>query len=88
MNDVKRCTGRGSVRQHFLHGPDTATVVRATNGEIVTTDGPFVEAKEHLGGFYVVSAEDLDAALALAAKVSQAIQQPIEVWPFAGVAGA
>ena len=71
-----------------LHSPDTATVVRTTNGQVLTTDGPFVEAKEHLGGFYIVHAEDLDAALALAAKVSEAIRRPIEVWPFAGVAGA
>jgi hypothetical protein len=71
-----------------LHGPETATVVRATNGEVLTTDGPFVEAKEHLGGFYIVDAPDLDAALSLAAKVSEAIRRPIEVWPFAGVEGA
>jgi hypothetical protein len=70
-----------------LHGPETATVVRAVNGEVLTTDGPFVEAKEHLGGFYIVNAPDLDAALALAARVSDAIRRPIEVWPFAGVAG-
>src|SRR5947209_19753319 len=69
-----------------LHGAETATVVRAVNGEVLTTDGPFVEAKEHLGGFYIVEAQDLDVALALAAKVSEAIRRPIEVWPFAGVA--
>ena len=69
-----------------LHAPDTATVVRADKGNVVTTDGPFVESKEHLGGFYIVDAQDLDAALTLAAKVSGAIRQPIEVWPFAGVA--
>ena len=69
-----------------LHAADTATVVRANNGEVQTTDGPFVEGKEHLGGFYIIQAQDLDAALALAAKVSEAIRRPIEVWPFAGVA--
>jgi len=47
-----------------LHDPDTATVVRISGGEVVTTDGPFVESKEHLGGFYIIQAEDLDAALA------------------------
>src|ERR1043166_3860901 len=52
-----------------LHDPDTATVVRVANGEILTTDGPFAEAREHLGGFYVINADDLDAALGWAWKV-------------------
>jgi hypothetical protein len=51
---------------------------------VVTTDGPFVEAKEHLGGFYIIEAEDLDAALAWASRVTGAIRVPIEVRPFAG----
>jgi hypothetical protein len=67
-----------------LHDPDTATVVRLSDGEVVTTDGPFVEAKEHLGGFYIIQAEDLDAALAWASRVTDAINRPIEVRPFAG----
>jgi hypothetical protein len=67
-----------------LHEPATATVVRLSDGEVVTTDGPFVEAKEHLGGFYVLQAEDLDAALAWASRVTDAIKAPIEVRPFAG----
>lgn len=53
-----------------LHEPDTATVVRVANDEVLTTDGPFVEAKEHLGGFYIIEARDLDAALAWASKTS------------------
>jgi hypothetical protein len=69
-----------------LHDPATATVVRVSGGQVVTTDGPFVEAKEHLGGFYVVQAEDLDAALAWASKVTAAIRVPIEVRPFADFA--
>jgi hypothetical protein len=69
-----------------LHDPDTATVVRMAGGEVVTTDGPFVEAKEHLGGFYVIQAEDLDAALVWASKVTTAIKTPIEVRPFADFA--
>ena len=69
-----------------LHEPDTATVVRISSGEVVTTDGPFVESKEHLGGFYIIAAEDLDAALAWGAKVTRAVGMPIEVWPFADVA--
>jgi hypothetical protein len=67
-----------------LHDPATATVVRMAGGEVVTTDGPFVESKEHLGGFYIVQAEDLDGALAWASRVTDAIKVPIEVRPFAG----
>jgi len=67
-----------------LHEPDTATVVRMSGGEVVTTDGPFVESKEHLGGFYIIQAEDLDAALGWASRVTEAIKRPIEVRPFAG----
>src|SRR5215211_969627 len=51
-----------------LHGPDTATVVRVAGGEVLTTDGPFVESKEHLAGFYIVDAEDLDAGLSWRAR--------------------
>ena len=69
-----------------LHGPDTATVVRVANGEILTTDGPFAEAREHLGGFYVINADDLDAALTWASKVTRCIGVPIEVRPFADFA--
>ena len=69
-----------------LHDPDTATVVHMAGGEVVTTDGPFVESKEHLGGFYIIQTEDLDAALAWASKVTTAIKTPIEVRPFADFA--
>ena len=65
-----------------LHAPDTATVVRMSEGEVLTTDGPFAESKEHLGGFYIVEAEDLDAALTWASKASVAVKKPIEVRPF------
>lgn len=64
-----------------LSEPDTATVVRDSGGKTVMTDGPFVESKEHLGGFYVIQAKDLDAALAWASKVTAAVGQPIEVRP-------
>jgi hypothetical protein len=64
-----------------LHGPETATVVRATEGDAVTTDGPFVESKEHLAGFYIIEADDLDAALTWASKTSAAVGKPIEVRP-------
>lgn len=65
-----------------LHPADTATVVRADGGEVLTTDGPFVETKEYLGGFWVIEAADLDAALAWAAKATVACQGPVEVRPF------
>jgi hypothetical protein len=65
-----------------LHPPSTATVVRSTNGEVVTTDGPFAETKEQLGGFWVIKADDLDAALAWAAKGSAACRGAVEVRPF------
>ena len=65
-----------------LHGPDAATVLRSDGGDVVMTDGPFVEAKEHIGGFYIINADDLDAALAWARRVVDAIQHPIEVRPF------
>ena len=65
-----------------LHGPDAATVVRVSDGGLVMTDGPFVEAKEHIAGFYIINADDLDAALAWARKVVDAISHPIEVRPF------
>ncbi|WP_426571977.1 YciI family protein [Aquihabitans sp. McL0605] len=67
-----------------LHTPDMATVVDATGAETITTDGPFAEAKEQLGGFWVVEAPDLDAALALAAQGSAACGGPVEVRPFQG----
>ncbi|HSS89870.1 MAG TPA: YciI family protein [Streptosporangiaceae bacterium] len=65
-----------------LHPPETATVVRSRSGQVVTTDGPFAETKEQLGGFWVIRAPDLDAALAWAAKGSEACAAPVEVRPF------
>lgn len=62
---------------------DVATVVDNTKGgDPVITDGPFAEAKEHLGGFWVVKCDDLDAALRLAAEGSAACEGPVEVRPF------
>ncbi|AOT02398.1 YciI family protein [Arthrobacter sp. U41] len=64
-----------------LHPTDTATVVRAQGTEVLITDGPFAETKEHLGGFTVIEAEDLDAALGWAGKLARATTLPIEVRP-------
>jgi len=63
--------------------PETATVVRVDAGNTTMTDGPFAETKEQLGGFWVISAADLDEALAWAAKCAQACMNPVEVRPFA-----
>ncbi|MQA08146.1 MAG: hypothetical protein GEU98_06250 [Pseudonocardiaceae bacterium] len=71
-----------------LHDPETATVVRRGAPELVMTDGPFVESKEHIGGFYIIDAADLDDAVAWAGKVVEAIGAPIEVRPFYDVSGS
>lgn len=65
-----------------LHPSDTTTVVRMTDGEVLTTDGPYTETKEQLGGFWVIEAGDLDSALDWATKATVACQSPIEVRPF------
>ncbi len=64
----------------------SARVVRVAGGTPSVTDGPFVETKEHLGGFYIIEADDLDAALDWATKVTAVIAAPIEVRPFADFA--
>src|SRR5256885_970521 len=65
-----------------LHPPSTATVVKVRDGQLLTTDGPFVEGKEHIGGFTIVRAADLDAALEWGSKLARATTLPIEVRPF------
>ena len=62
--------------------PSTATVVRVQDGDKLITDGPFAEGKEHIGGFWVIKAADLDAALGWAAKATRACAAPVEVRPF------
>ena len=68
-----------------LHDASTATVVRVREGEVIMTDGPYVESKEHVGGFWIVEAPDLDAALGWAGKAARATTLPIEVRPFQDV---
>jgi hypothetical protein len=65
-----------------LESPEIATVVSAEGAEKVITDGPFAESKEHLGGFWVIEASDLDAALDWATEASAACMGPVEVRPF------
>ena len=67
-----------------LRPVSTATVVRSTDGAISMTDGPFAETKEHIGGFYIIEAADLDVALDWAAKATVACRFPIEVRPCEG----
>ncbi|MEV6900520.1 YciI family protein [Amycolatopsis sp. NPDC051372] len=69
-----------------LHAPGSATVVRAEGGDLLTTDGPFTEGKEHLGGFTIVRAPDLDAALGWAGRIAEITTLPVEVRPFQGKA--
>jgi hypothetical protein len=65
-----------------LTPPDSATVVRSADGSVTMTDGPFLETKEALGGFWIVELPDLDAALALAQRATVACRVPVEVRPF------
>ncbi len=71
-----------------LHPPSTSTVVRLQGKELLVTDGPYAEGKEHLGGFLILKAEDLDGALDWARKLARVITLPIEVRPFQGEAGS
>jgi hypothetical protein len=64
-----------------LHPASTATVVRVKDGEELMTDGPFAEGKEHIGGFSIIKAADLDAALEWGRKLARATTLPIEVRP-------
>lgn len=66
-----------------LHPPGTATVVRVQGGDVLMTDGPFAEGKEHIGGFTIVRAPDLDAALEWGRRLAEATTLPVEVRPFA-----
>ena len=68
-----------------LHPPETATVVRPqAGGDLLVTDGPYIEGKEHVGGFVIVRAPDLDGALDWARRLARAVPLPIEVRPFQG----
>jgi len=64
-----------------LRPTGSATSVRVRNGDTITTDGPFAETKEHLGGFYMIEAPDLDAAIAIAAKIPTAQTGTVELRP-------
>jgi hypothetical protein len=65
-----------------LHEPSTATVLRPSDGDVLVTDGPFAEGKEHVGGFSIIDVADLDAALEWGRRLARATTLPIEVRPF------
>jgi hypothetical protein len=85
VEEVKRAGGW--VFNGGLHPPSTATVLRAREGDVLMTDGPYVEGKEHVGGFLVVRAPDLDGALAWGRRLAEVLHPlAIEVRPFQGEA--
>jgi hypothetical protein len=69
------------VAAHALQPVEAATTIRVRNGKLFTTDGPFAETKEHLGGFILIEARDLNEAIAVAAKIPMARYGSIEVRP-------
>ena len=84
LNDDLRASGAW-VFAAGLHPPETATVVRAGDGGLLMTDGPFTEGKEHIGGFTVIRAADLDAALAWASRLARIVSPlSVEVRPMQG----
>ena len=83
FNDELRAAGAW-VFANGLHAPSTATVLRQQNGQVLMTDGPYAEGKEHVGGLCIIKAPDLDAALDWARKLASVLPLPIEVRPFLG----
>jgi hypothetical protein len=65
-----------------LHAPETATVLTAHDDDVLVTDGPYLEGKEHIGGFLIIEAPDLDAALEWGRKTARVVRLPIEIRPF------
>jgi len=81
INDEMRAAGQW-VFANGLRDSTTATVVRVRGDEVLTTDGPYLEGKEHLGGFTIVRAPDLDVALGWARRIAKVTTLPVEVRPF------
>lgn len=81
FNDKLRARGHW-VFAGGLGSPDPATVIDNRNGKALITDGPFVESKEYMAGFWIIEAADLDVALALAAEGSKSCNRKVEVRPF------
>jgi hypothetical protein len=87
FNDELRARGAW-VFSGGLHPPATSTVVRARGDDLQLTDGPYVEGKEHVGGFTIVEAEDLDAVLRWAERLTRITTLPVEVRPFRHAQGS
>lgn len=85
FNDRLRAQGHW-VFAGGLGSPDAATVIDNRGDEAVITDGPFIESKEYLAGFWIIEASDLDVALELASEGSKSCNRKVEVRPFLGVA--
>ncbi|HEY3001538.1 MAG TPA: YciI family protein [Kribbellaceae bacterium] len=84
LNEEMRAAGAW-VFAAGLHDPSTATTLRARDGDVLVTDGPYAEGKEHLGGFTIVAAEDLDTALAWGRKLAEVLSPlAVEVRPIQG----
>ena len=81
VNDEMRAAGAW-VFSAGLHAPSTATVLRPEGQDVLMTDGPFAEGKEHIGGLTIVQAEDLDGAVEWGRRLALATTLPIEVRPF------
>jgi hypothetical protein len=82
LGDKMEDAGAFVFKSGLRGGPESATVVRQSGGDFLITDGPYTETKEHLAGFWIISAADLDAALEWAKLAAAAEQLPIEVRPF------
>ncbi|MFB7724583.1 MULTISPECIES: YciI family protein [unclassified Nocardia] len=80
LNDEMRDAGAW-VFAAGLHAASTATVLRANGSEVLITDGPYAEGKEHIGGFTIIRAADLDEALAWGRRLARVVTLPIEVRP-------
>lgn len=83
FNDDLLASG-GFVFGGGLHPASSATVVRATDGGVSMTDGPYAESKEQIGGFWIIEASDMDAALEWARAAALACEGPVEIRPFQG----
>ena len=86
FNDELQKTGHWVFAGGLTH-PSGATVVDGRKGENIVTDGPYAEAKEQLGGFWVIEAADLDEALEIGRRASEACVHPVEIRPFEGTVG-
>jgi hypothetical protein len=82
LGDKMKDAGAFVFKSGLNGGPESATVVRQSGGDFLTTDGPYTETKEHLAGFWIINAADLDEALEWARLAAAAEQRPIEVRPF------